>query len=81
MFLNVRCTGKSPSTRSTTDLIAFPTFPQPIDELYARDFSLIYTTDPNMATHKGEDKMPVQVLQHSSHSLQMLYGTYCYALS
>jgi hypothetical protein len=42
---------------------------QPIDELLARDFSLIYTTDPNMATHKGEDKMPVQVLQHGSHSL------------
>jgi hypothetical protein len=34
---------------------------QPVEELYARNFSLIYTTDPNMATHKGEDKMPVQV--------------------
>jgi hypothetical protein len=25
-----------------------------------KPYSLIYTTDPNMATHKGEDKMPVQ---------------------
>lgn len=25
------------------------------------DKSLIYTTDPNMASYKGEDKMPVQV--------------------
>ena len=33
---------------------------QDIDELLDREFSLIYTTDPNMATHKGEDKMPVQ---------------------
>lgn len=33
-----------------------------MDELYSRNFSLIYTTDPNMASHKGEDKMPVQVL-------------------
>jgi hypothetical protein len=36
--------------------------PQPIDELFSPtyDFSLLYTTDPTMATHKGEDKMPVQ---------------------
>ena len=26
---------------------------------HSRD-SLVYTTDPNMATHKGEDRMPVQ---------------------
>lgn len=39
---------------------------QPIDELFERDFALIYTTDPNMATHKGEDKMPVQVIYHLS---------------
>lgn len=32
-----------------------------MDELFARDYSLIYTTDPNMASYKGEDKMPVQV--------------------
>lgn len=32
----------------------------PIHELFERNYSLIYTTDPNMATHKGEDKMPVQ---------------------
>ncbi len=24
------------------------------------NYSLIYTTDPNMASFKGEDKMPVQ---------------------
>jgi hypothetical protein len=35
---------------------------QPIDELFEKDYSLIYTTDPNMATFKkGIDKMPVQV--------------------
>ena len=32
----------------------------PIDELFEEPHSLIYTTDPNMATHKGIDKMPVQ---------------------
>lgn len=32
-----------------------------IDELFEKDKSLIYTTDPNMATFKGPDKMPVQV--------------------
>lgn len=32
-----------------------------MEELFARDYSLIYTTDPNMASYKGEDKMPVQV--------------------
>ena len=34
----------------------------PIDELFDRTnpVSLTYTTDPNMATHKGIDKMPVQ---------------------
>ena len=34
-----------------------------IDELFYpedNDLSLAYTTDPNMATHKGEDKMPAQ---------------------
>jgi hypothetical protein len=31
-----------------------------IDELLDTDFSLVYTTDPNMATHKGEDHMPSQ---------------------
>jgi hypothetical protein len=36
---------------------------QSIEELYERDYSLIYTTDPNMASHKGEDKMPVQVIK------------------
>lgn len=33
---------------------------QPIDELLLRNVSLIYTTDPNMATHNGEDRMPSQ---------------------
>lgn len=32
----------------------------PISELFERNYSLIYTTDPNMATYKGEEKMPVQ---------------------
>ena len=32
----------------------------PIDELIGTNYSLVYTTDPNMATHKGEDKMPAQ---------------------
>eukprot|EP01038_Epipyxis_sp_PR26KG_P010758 gene10758-14448_t len=32
----------------------------PIDELFALNYSLIYTTDPNMASYKGEEKMPVQ---------------------
>jgi len=35
-------------------------FLNPIDELFVRNYSLIYTTDPNMATFKGDDKMPVQ---------------------
>lgn len=30
------------------------------DELFDMRKSLVYTTDPNMATFKGEDKMPVQ---------------------
>ena len=33
---------------------------QPLDEIINRNFSLIYTTDPNMATHNGEDRMPSQ---------------------
>eukprot|EP00605_Chrysophyceae_sp_TOSAG23-4_P001228 GSChrysophyteH1.ASY1.ANO1.1338.1 assembled CDS len=40
---------------------------KPIDELLLpasqgglHDYSLLYTTDPNMATHKGEDMMPAQ---------------------
>eukprot|EP01038_Epipyxis_sp_PR26KG_P011445 gene11445-15332_t len=32
----------------------------PIDELFSTNYSLIYTTDPNMASYKGEDKLPVQ---------------------
>lgn len=32
----------------------------PIDDLIGTNYSLVYTTDPNMATHKGEDKMPAQ---------------------
>jgi hypothetical protein len=32
----------------------------PVNELLGTNYSLIYTTDPNMATHKGEDKMPAQ---------------------
>eukprot|EP01034_Spumella_vulgaris_P030922 gene30922-38215_t len=28
--------------------------------LYSRDFCLIFTTDPNMVSYKGADKMPVQ---------------------
>ncbi len=32
----------------------------PIEELFNLNYSLIYTTDPNMASHKGEDKLPVQ---------------------
>jgi len=31
-----------------------------IDEVINRNVSLVYTTDPNMATHKGEDHMPAQ---------------------
>ncbi len=31
-----------------------------IEELFNLNYSLIYTTDPNMASHKGEDKLPVQ---------------------
>ena len=34
---------------------------KPISELLDRNYSLVYTTDPNMATHKGERHMPVQV--------------------
>ena len=33
---------------------------QPIEELYASNASLTYTTDPNMATFKCADCMPVQ---------------------
>ncbi len=33
---------------------------QPIDDILDKDYSLIYTTDPNMATFKGDDKMPAQ---------------------
>ena len=51
-------------------------FLNPIDELFARNYSLIYTTDPNMATFKGIDKMPVQggfiILQPSYHDYQNL---------
>lgn len=32
----------------------------PIDEVLKKDISLVYTTDPNMASHEGEDKMPAQ---------------------
>ena len=32
----------------------------PIEELFNLNYSLIYTTDPNMASHKGDDKLPVQ---------------------
>lgn len=32
----------------------------PIDEIFALNYSLVYTTDPNMASFKGEDKLPVQ---------------------
>lgn len=32
----------------------------PINEILHTNYSLVYTTDPNMATHKGEDKMPAQ---------------------
>jgi len=32
----------------------------PIDEVLTKDISLVYTTDPNMASHEGEDKMPAQ---------------------
>jgi hypothetical protein len=35
-------------------------FLNPIIELFERNYSLIYTTDPNMASHKGVDKLPVQ---------------------
>lgn len=35
-------------------------FLNPIIELFERKYSLIYTTDPNMASHKGVDKLPVQ---------------------
>ena len=30
-------------------------------ELFYLNKSLIYTTDPNMASYKGDDQMPVQV--------------------
>lgn len=33
---------------------------QPISELFQMPYSLIYTTDPNMATFKAEDKQPAQ---------------------
>jgi len=37
---------------------------RPLDDLFLdesfKDLSLGYTTDPNMATHKGEDNMPAQ---------------------
>lgn len=45
---------------------------QPIDELFIREYSLIYTTDPNMATFKGQDKMPVQVLYSIAKSMNIL---------
>jgi hypothetical protein len=35
-------------------------FLNPIDELLERPFSLIYTTDPNMATYKAEKSEPAQ---------------------
>ena len=31
-----------------------------IDEVLQKDKSLVYTTDPNMASSKDEDKQPVQ---------------------
>ena len=31
-----------------------------MDHLFKKNFSLIYTTDPNMASFKGEEHMPVQ---------------------
>lgn len=43
---------------------------QSVDELYERDYSLIYTTDPNMASHKGEDKLPVQVSQNNNNTVK-----------
>jgi hypothetical protein len=71
--------------------------PQPIDELFSPtyDFSLLYTTDPTMATHKGEDKMPVQggfiVMQPSVvdytnlidivMNTEFYKGTYCLSLA
>lgn len=51
----------------------------PIDELFHKNYSLIYTTDPNMATFKGEDKMPVQggfiVLQPSIDDYRSIINT------
>ncbi len=44
---------------------------QPMDELFARDYSLVYTTDPNMASYKGEDKMPVQVRRPSARTASL----------
>jgi hypothetical protein len=38
------------------DVLLYKGFP----ELFSFPHSLIYTTDPNMATHKGPDKQPVQ---------------------
>jgi lipopolysaccharide biosynthesis glycosyltransferase len=35
-------------------------FSNPITELFDRNYSLIYTTDPNMASYKAEMSMPVQ---------------------
>lgn len=32
----------------------------PIDDALETEHSVVYTTDPNMASHKGDDKMPYQ---------------------
>lgn len=51
----------------------------PIDELLLRNYSLIYTTDPNMATYKCAQCMPVQggflVLKPSDEDFRALIDT------
>lgn len=51
----------------------------PLDDLLKSDYSLIYTTDPNMATHKGEDRMPSQggflIVQPSEQDFRNIVNT------